>query len=67
MIIFNILTLFPESFSSFIEVGLLGKAFKNKLFLDTHLTLDFSKIDSNISLYENKAVNLFFSKKIKRF
>ena len=32
MIIFNILTLFPESFSSFIEVGLLGKAFKNKLF-----------------------------------
>ena len=42
-------------------------AFKNKLFLDTYLTVDFSKIDSNISLYENKAVNLFFSKKIKRF
>ena len=32
MITFNILTLFPESFSSFLEVGLLGKAFKNNLF-----------------------------------
>ena len=32
MIIFNILTLFPESFISLKETGLLGKAYKNKIF-----------------------------------
>ena len=42
-------------------------ALQNKIFLDTYLTIDFSRTDSNLSLYENNAVNLFFSKKIKRF
>ena len=48
MITFNLLTLFPESFSSVLEVGLLGKAFKNKLF----------KINTiNIRKYSNLSAN----------
>ena len=32
MITFHVLTLFPESFPSILNVGLIGKAFQKKLF-----------------------------------
>ena len=48
MITFNLLTLFPESFSSVLEVGLLGKAFKNKLFkINTINIREYSNLSAN--------------------
>ena len=48
MITFNLLTLFPESFSSMLKVGLLGKAFKNKLFkINTINIREYSNLSAN--------------------
>ena len=48
MITFNLLTLFPESFSNMLEVGLLGKAFKNKLCkINTINIREYSDLSAN--------------------
>ena len=46
--IFHILTIFPEIFSSFVETGILKKAIeKNKIAIHRHDIRDFSD-DKNI-------------------
>ena len=48
MIIFNILTLFPESFLSLKDIGLLGKAYKNKIFEINLINIrDYSDLSAN--------------------
>ena len=48
MIIFNILTLFPESFINLKETGLLGKAYKNKIFDVNIINIrDYSDLSAN--------------------
>ncbi len=48
MIIFNILTLFPESFSRFLDVGLIGKAYKNNLFKINLINIrDYTNLSGN--------------------
>ena len=48
MIIFNILTLFPKSFISLKETGLLGKAYKNKIFDVNIINIrDYSNLSAN--------------------
>ena len=48
MIIFNILTLFPESFISLKETGLLGNAYKNKIFDVNIINIrDYSNLSAN--------------------
>ena len=48
MITFHILTLFPESFPSILNVGLIGKAFQKKLFeVNTINIRDYSELSAN--------------------
>ena len=48
MIVFNILTLFPESFTNLKETGLLGKAFANKIFDMNVINIrDYSNLSAN--------------------
>ena len=48
MIIFNILTLFPDSFINLKETGLLGKAYRNKIFDVNIINIrDYSNLSAN--------------------
>ena len=48
MIVFNILTLFPDSFTNLKETGLLGKAFANKIFDMNVINIrDYSNLSAN--------------------
>ena len=48
MITFHVLTLFPESFPSILNVGLIGKAFQKKLFEVNKINIrDYSELSAN--------------------